>query len=275
MKASSTKDLTDVPVVLLTRFAVSVEGRREYLNPEWFAGRQQILARTLLPSVEHQTFGNFRWLLMVGDDVSKSCVRRLQAFVQPFGEVLICNHGESLDVAVTRYLGFPGTLISCRVDSDDSLAPDFIESVVSQIRPGEALAFFTGAGYSLRNSRAWFVFETANPFMSLYSESGQSIWTIGDHNLVHRKENFRLIVNAKPLWLKVIHGGNIANSSEGTYIPMSSRFFTTHFPHLEWHFDSEATNWRRALVAFLSPVFWAKIFRELGAYVLSWFLPAK
>ena len=197
--------------ILITPFAIPGFSNR-HLDPDWFAYRLGLFRRYCVPSVVRQVRQDFTWYLGID-------------------ERLIDRHGQALENASAgRGVLMPVTsqgwvaclamqvskhgerIISSRLDSDDALAPDFIDTVQARAQPGWVLNLVDGAKYDTGSGRACRMKMLNNPFISFFSARGESVIDLGGHQEVHEKASVDDLSTRGPMWLQVVHGDNVMNS---------------------------------------------------------------
>jgi len=108
------------------------------------------------------------------------------------------------------------------VDNDDAVARDFVE-VIQSCFTNQAFEFINlvhGAQFAQR--KTYLRPYTKNPFISLIERpdsSAPSTVFVTHHYRVQEKGTIRNIRTSHPMWLQVVHGGNILNEVVGLRIP--------------------------------------------------------
>ena len=202
--------------VVLTRFNVRLEDRAP-ATEQWLRDRLRIMRATLLPSMRAQSVRPSAWLVLCDgnspewfrseiekDLIGVGCPIWLD---EPFSSSLVAN-------IVRGYVNSP-YLITTRIDNDDAVALNFIERVQAEFSPtpNVFINFIHGAQYE----EGWIFHRSdpANAFISMI-EDAQSVRTVfidwhnrlGAHGIIRQ-------VRTSPMWLQVVHGSNIANSTHG------------------------------------------------------------
>jgi len=199
--------------LLLTQFSIpapQAPGRNRDVS--WLRFRLHLLSVIGVPSVRSQTSSDFEWILMIdrhsGPWVLEELGRMLHglpATLLPVGE----DWKADLRAALLRRQG-SSHLLTSQLDSDDAIAPQFIESVRAQARPGgvvnasvgSRLEYRTGRLVRLRKKRA---------FESVCSSDGRNIFDF--HHGTAGIELPNRDLDEGPLWMQTIHGINLANRS--------------------------------------------------------------
>jgi hypothetical protein len=126
-------------------------------------------------------------------------------------------------------------VISSRLDNDDALARDYIESVQTEFRRQDAeFINFTG-GLQLSDEGAlYYRSDPSNAFLSLIEKRTDKplIGVFVDwHDRVSKHAPVRQ-VSTHPMWLQMVHGRNIGNAIRG---------IRADYRLLAMHFDVDAT----------------------------------
>lgn len=222
------------PVYLLTRFAQLY--KPEAAPPpseEWLARRLELLNSYTLPSVKRQTDRDFHWLLLVSDGISQSWQDRIQTAVEPYGTLVIqqgfTSEGDSFS---TFFRGFDHSVITVWLDSDDMLHPNYISAIKAEnLRVGEVLSFVKGAVFEPVTFRSAVFKNAGNPFVALHDFPERNIFQIGGHTNIRTDGTklVRAIHTREPMWLQVIHGGNLANWFKNYARPVRSSYLSRVF----------------------------------------------
>lgn len=223
----------DVQHLVLTRFNVRMPGMLSRPSRQWMDSRIDLFERHPARSFRSQTRADFSWLVFLDSDTSEEFRRRLSAISyqengDPLFEAVYIDEEFTPQVAsrIVASRARAGTLITTRVDNDDAVARDFIEVIRSASKSytdgfinlvdGSQL----GGGWVCRRPY------TSNPFISLVEpvHPGRPVETVyvdqHDHLSAHgRISNLR---TSHPMWMQIVHGGNIANELVGLRIRPSS-----------------------------------------------------
>jgi hypothetical protein len=175
--------------------------------PKGFAGleaRLKMLTQYALPSVAAQTRRDFTWII-IGRDID-------------------IPEGGNLNIIKTDWPGYQEIIeasksdyvITTRMDSDDVLHPEFIDSIRKQVLsagPGEYIIDFDGYRYNTQTGEFvefnFYNKTNISPFATLVSQTkiaGRGVYTykhmdLGNHYYVHRIPS--------RLWCQMVHGNNM------------------------------------------------------------------
>lgn len=203
--------------ILITRFNVQYWDSPEP-SDQWLQQRIELFRRYTVPSVRSQTTMPDTWLVLCGKmptwlgeefeairtEIPILRVRRLSEAYSP----------EVAAAAVTAEVpGDADRLITTRVDNDDALAPDFLETVraAAADRIGVFLNF--PHGLLLSSGRLYCLSDPSNQFISLIEPADSPKTVLVDkHQLLDRYGP--IVQIAEPdMWIQVLHGGNLSNNT--------------------------------------------------------------
>lgn len=238
---------------ILTRFNLRLwgadkNGRR--INREaWLKDRVALFESYTLPSLATQTCKDFTWVLLMDDESpewlhskakewKKACPQMHFVGVKPqhhryfarvfqrvVNRILVQEHSEGAELTVlTTYL-----------DNDDAVRMDFVEDIQREAEGTGSdtflyydygLQYFTEIGISTR------IYYPNNHFTTLVErvfvrsseeKQGATVKTCygyGSHFLVERDGVAKvkhITCKGKPMWVEVIHGGNVDNDVKMTF----------------------------------------------------------
>jgi len=208
-------------------------------NPdEWMEHRMKLFDEITLPSVMCQTCTNFIWLLAFAPETPKWIIDKYNLF--PHIDII---HKYPADyVRLNSHYLWPhkirerinGWLITSRLDNDDMIMPEYIETVQSYFDETFKLVDVNGYQYDLATGKHYDPDRAGctSPFISLIEQVGtpwQSISTDpSEKRLIeepvktvyycsHSKMewHFPSVKNPKRLYKMVIHDRNISNKVTG------------------------------------------------------------
>jgi hypothetical protein len=197
--------------ILITPFAIPGFSDR-HLDPNWFAYRLGLFGKYCVPSVVRQLRQDFTWCLGIDERLIDKHGQDLEIASAGRG-VLMPVTSEGWVASLAKQVSKHGErIISSRLDSDDALAPEFIDTVQARAQPGWVLNLIDGAKYDTGTGRASRIKMLNNPFISFFSVRGESVIDLGGHQEVHQRASVSNYSTRKPMWLQVIHGDNVINS---------------------------------------------------------------
>lgn len=212
---------------LITRFNLATPGREVYFRhrPGWLEERFDLFERYCLPGVAAQTCQDFDWIVFLDEhtpDWARETLVRLQA-VRPFHAHYSALFGsEGWARAVRMIAGTPVTgriLLTSNLDSDDSLALDYIERVQQTARvnsSGSRFAINVPEGCILADRKLYAHRHAQNAFTNLCEpDDGHFITTMNIRHMELADHVQVIQAEGPPGWLQVVHGGNVSNRIRG------------------------------------------------------------
>jgi Putative rhamnosyl transferase len=207
--------------LILTRHSVQFWSKRSetaWREPAWHEERLRLFFQYTFPSVAAQDVRAFKWLVFVHPETPTAVKQRLERdggaanlhiietpFFDP--EVAARVAREHIAPEVTH-------LVTTTLDSDDALARSFVRQAQSHARAvdNEIINFVQGFRLIERTGALYHCRLRANPFITAVErrEQAKTIWAYLPHaTVLERVREVRDIVSS-PLWLQVVHGGNVA-----------------------------------------------------------------
>lgn len=205
---------------ILTRFNVRSFYHASEPTDEWLRERLRLFRQYCLPALTDQTARQFVWLVFL-DHLSPEWFRQEIEKDAPgrFETVYVVGAFTSATVseAVAARTNSP-YILTTRVDNDDAVARDFIQAIQAcfQHQDFEFINLVNGAQYA--DGKAYLRPYTKNPFLSLIEAAGTTppaTVFVEHHYRVDERGPVRNIRTAHPMWLQVIHGGNVLNEIVG------------------------------------------------------------
>jgi hypothetical protein len=206
--------------LLLTRLAVRLDEAATAPAEDWLRGRLELFARFCAPSVNGQTVAPDRWLLFFDEATPEWFVSRCEALVTVSLDVIRLAEPWSPG-AVARVVAERTSsqwLITSRLDSDDALARGYVETVQAQFDRQERsfINLLNGAQWSEAAISTYA--HPSNAFISLVErrtpELPATVFVTG-HDRVDQHAPLIQIRRDEPMWLQVVHEGNLLNGESG------------------------------------------------------------
>ena len=217
---------------VLTRFNVRSFYHVAEPTDEWLRRRLELFERFCLPCLARQTNNNFRWLVFVDNLSPAWFLEEINKLGQGLFETVRIE-GAFDSTAVSTAVGSrtdSSYILTTRVDNDDAVASDFIATIQSCFAAQNFtfLNLVTGAQYA--DGKVYLRPYTKNPFLTLAEKVGDSppaTVFVEHHYRVDEKGPIQNIRTLHPMWLQVIHGGNVLNEVVGLRVP--GKRFARHF----------------------------------------------
>ncbi len=217
---------------IITRFNLRSDASSvRAIDPAWLDRRFALFDQFCLPTIKSQTLLDFRWLLLFDSETPPSARRRIEELAQWKNISVIFMEAGAEDVGRAAVLMAmqepPDILLTTRLDNDDGLASDYVETIRRFCDVSERTVLEFPVGYVWWEGRAYRDRQLRNPFVTLveplHTDSAPTFSTVyrGAHH-----ESYKLghvvEVSQEPGWLQVVHGGNLANRQRGVREPVSS-----------------------------------------------------
>lgn len=193
----------------MTRFNVRVEeGAFEPPPESWLRKRIEHFERFTAASMAAQTVQPDAWLLFCDASSPDWLVARLEQVAR----VQLVEGAFGPDVAAGAVAGEDLPLITTRLDNDDAVARDYVEAIQREA-PADGFVNFVH-GVQLVDRRLYQRSDPSNAFISRAERSSaETVFALPHRSIVERHPVRQ--VKSEPMWLQLIHGGNVANAARG------------------------------------------------------------
>lgn len=215
--------------LLITRYNIPVNFGSPTVDPldsSWLAHRKSLFLNACLPSVIHQTDGNFDWYLGFHPktDIDFTHLLPKNAHILRSGSGV-----DFLDQIRDKYL-MDEYVASTRLDNDDSLANNFVcqtrsfgqfykendESLGTQY----ALNWRSGCERDMLQGKLYKRDFAASSFVSLFEKKtiGHRPVTVNNFHHAHISKHVPVanLATADPMWMINVHDRNVGNVVKGT-----------------------------------------------------------
>jgi len=227
---SSDRNLA-VHLFFLSRFSMPIEGSILHQDQAWLSRRLELLRAFTLPSLASQTDMEFGWLLAVSRETPQTYRMQLRRIVSPLGRVIFAEDEESLNKAFRHHSrSLNGSVITTRLDTDDAVSRTFVQCIKEKSVPNMALNVCKGTILNTVSGHIIVRSMPSNPFISFCSsDASQSVLSFGGHSQVHTMIPTVDVVTKDPMWMQIIHGGNLKNRSSWFGHPYSRSKMRQYF----------------------------------------------
>lgn len=219
-------------VFINTRFNIVLKGNIERTDKagsptgtmDWLTKRFGLFERVCLPSLMAQTDTDFHWLVFFSDRTPEPFLARIDDLNKRFPQFIPCflKDGEMqvrrFRTEVIRLLGPEDDhVITARIDNDDAFHRTYVERLRAEFhgQDDEMINFLNGIQYDMDRGMVADLRKPSNPFIARIErvKDGQ-VKTILDvmHHQAQATGLLRDIDIATPMWLQLIHSGNVLNS---------------------------------------------------------------
>ena len=212
---------------MLTRFNVGLYGRKQKMRSKkkidpdrWMAERLDLFKKITVPSIKAQTNQKFTWFIVVDHKSPVAHSMAIKNAVDDMGnaEVLL---GENFRKAVKERIGIPSvpTMITTRIDNDDAIHKDFIDTVQKWYNyKGKTgvLIFPTGWICNLEKKKLFHARYMKNPFLTLIEKCDKKVRTILFRRHTDAVNHYKLHkLKLDHAWFMNVHRSNLANHCFG------------------------------------------------------------
>ena len=216
--------------VVITRFNVQLAEGAPTASDLWLRDRLELFLRYTLPSMKNQTMRPDRWMILC-DDRSPIWFREvITAATQEVGDIVWLSKRFSRESVSDAIANSHPYLITTRIDNDDCVASDFVQTIQSEFQPSSRLFINFTNGAQFCDGRLYRRADPSNAFISLIEEQapeGPVTVFVGRHDRLATHGPIRQ-VRVHPMWVQIVHGKNIANSVHG--VRTGSRSSLKYFP---------------------------------------------
>ncbi|KHL01228.1 hypothetical protein LK10_17610 [Sinomonas humi] len=217
---------------ILTRFNVRGRYYRGDPGDEWLRRRLELFARYTLPSFRAQSVRDFRWLVLI-DSESPHWFRAKLAELSLGSYEVVEVEGAFDALAAGRIvrerLATPFVLTT-RVDNDDAVARDFVETIQRAAVSPEQRFINLVDGAQLGPKGVYQRPYTQNPFITLVEGARNQLPATVFVKRHFEASKYAPVLNLRsshPMWLQVVHGGNVLTELVG--LRMKARRLTPWF----------------------------------------------
>jgi len=210
----------------------------ETLTDDWLETRFEIFERFCFPSVINQTNINFYWLVLFSVNTPEKYKEKIKGYSSTFKKFIpvYLNDGEDYEWMVnldnvrreiSKHLDSSDLyVITSRIDNDDAFHKNMIQCVQNEFAGQNDLflSYDIGLQYDVGRGLLCRTIFPSNAFISRIEKiEGGDFATVfaTKHLMAHVVANVKYI-RTYPLWLQLIHPGNIHNSLRTKEILISS-----------------------------------------------------
>lgn len=229
--------------VILTRFNVMMPGWNSpiRLDPDWLNNRFELFEILCLPSIVNQTIRDFEWFVYFDSQTPDKFKRQIEILQAkyPFKSIFV----DIFDIReISKHLSDTfkehDFLLTSRLDSDDLLANAYVEELHRVVYQGpfdKRVVNFDNGAILLQKSGKNYLYDyhdNSSPFSSLLEPNNNDLLTILSVNHTTLHQHFDVVnVTGQPMWLQVVHGGNVSNIVRGKRVAIEA--FNANFYYLK------------------------------------------
>lgn len=220
---------------VLTRFNVRNFYHHSEPTDEWLRERMLLFRHYCMPSFQAQTVDTFRWLVFFDSETPAWLQAEVRLAAQDLFEPVYVEgpfSKELLTATIVERCSTPFA-ITTRVDNDDAVAVDFIEKIQACFAGQESMFVNLVNGAQYAEGKTYLRLYTKNPFSTLIEDISKRppVTVFVEHH--YSIDKYAPIMNVRtshPMWLQVIHGGNVLNELVG--LRVASRTLMPYFPSI-------------------------------------------
>lgn len=227
---------TSLQHIVITRFNVRIPGKQA-ASEEWLTSRLALMRETMIPAIRSQTVAPDHWLVFCDayspDWFKVGITEALAGLGNPVWIEEVCSEDVTprlIAKAVQNYVT-ASWLITTRVDNDDAISPRFLEVIRSSFDEVEKFINLP-RGLQYEKNFVFHRVDMSNAFISFVEETSKPVRTVflDSHHLL-KKHGTIVQIKSDPLWMQIVHGGNIANEVRGVRaFPKYAKDFEIHLP---------------------------------------------
>ncbi len=210
--------------IVLTRFNVrfGITGKTPSTSHDWLLPRLKLFETFCLPSMEAQLVPH-QWLLLCDANTPPDVQERLNSYeaCTPIWVEGVLSDQRIARLVSERLRPSATHLITTRLDNDDAIADDFLLRVQNAFAGQDSTYLNFPFGYQWQDGKLYHSVQLANPFLSYVERVRQSVRTprvttvySGQHSFLRTIAPVQQLW-APPMWVQVLHGGNVANEMCG------------------------------------------------------------
>jgi hypothetical protein len=218
---------------VLTRFNVRNFYHNAETTDEWLRERMLLFRQYCMPCFRAQSEKSFNWLVFFDSETPEWLRREVQVAAQDLFDPVFVEGPFSKEVLTRTIAERCGTpfAITTRVDNDDAVAVDFIEKIQSCFAEQDLMFVNLVNGAQYAEGKTYLRPYTKNPFSTLIEDISKRppVTVFVEHH--YRIDEFAPVINVRtshPMWLQVIHGGNVLNELVG--LRVAGRTIAPYFP---------------------------------------------
>ncbi|MBO1741655.1 glycosyltransferase [Leifsonia sp. TF02-11] len=211
---------------VITRFSAVFTPDSPPADPEWLEYRYNFFREAACAALARQRGDvEFRWLVFIDDRADAEFIAAMVELSRGVFEPVLTHEVWGADLVQREVAARSSApfLITTRLDSDDALGMRFIETVQSHFAEQELMYVNLNRGLQVDRTGSIYRFDApANAFISLIekrlpAQMPRTVY-LDHYHTASRNHGPVLEVITRPMWIQVVHGGNIANQVRGTRV---------------------------------------------------------
>ena len=215
-------------VCVVTRLNIYVFKKRTLQDRGWLARRLDLFERWTVPSMRWQTAPADSWIILVDETTHPDDLARVRRATQGLPTRLVTlpsvyempTYYERVGPALATDRPW---VVTCRLDSDDSLARTYLASVREHV--GETTGEFLNCrnGFKLAGHRLARIADDSSPFLAFVEPAGRQVRSVYHvaHQVASTSAPVRQIPRG-PAWLTRVHDLNMVSTMSGERVPLAA-----------------------------------------------------
>ena len=213
---------------IITRFNLrrkdwkTTKGSEEVLTKKWLKNRFILFENYCLPSVKSQKNQKFKWLIFLDKNTPSEYKEKISSYNYHNLIPFYIDGMESFLPSIKdkiKELNVSDFIITSRLDNDDSLHCDYVDTVQSEFNKQKFMAIDIIDGYGMQIGNAVKLGKMRhlyNPYISLIESTANNFETVWFRGHTYWKFEDRITrVKEKRSWLTIIHKENKKNKFRG------------------------------------------------------------
>lgn len=232
---------------IITRFNIRMESNYDFdknkkstNTDEWLEDRFFLFEKYCFPSIKNQINRNFIWFVLFDTQTPEKYRKRIIGYQQILAQFvplyipdgLYPALSEAINKAMVDYLQEGDRyVITTRIDNDDTFHRNMIDEVQSRFNHQNNifLNFNNGFQYDVEKEILVKMKYINNHFITRIEKRNALVETVitYNHALINEIAEILYIENKEPLWIEIIHKGNISNGLRLSVPKFSGKVFNS------------------------------------------------
>jgi hypothetical protein len=215
------------------------------LTDSWLEGRFKLFDDFCFPSIQNQTNLDFKWLVLFSASTPKHFKERISTYASTFSNFvpLYFEDGSDTPTLLKKEINalLPDSqeyLITTRIDNDDAFHEDMVANIQNRFSKQQDVIFNfdNGIQYDTTYSVLCEVTYLNNAFTTRIERIVNGNFETGvfiKHTQINQVVGSVQYIKTQPLWLQVIHDGNVSNSlkiKKLIFSPHITKGFNINYP---------------------------------------------
>lgn len=230
-----------VDTFIITRFNLRLWTKDKHNRPtqsrDWIEQRFKLFDKYCFPSIKNQSNHEFLWLCLFDEQSTSPFLEKIKNYMDELPSFLPLflddkdteNTADCISKCILQYKNDSDTLITIRLDNDDALGIDFVQSVKRYADTTEGTTIYSfkfGIQYFVHDEIAAHIPFYNNHFLSMVSRDFhrddfckrkvQHVLQFNHFDVENYPYPFVCNTEDKDMWMEVIHAKNVSNDCKMT-----------------------------------------------------------